>query len=773
MKITIQGQDYTAALDSVRPLTIGRKLNEPSICELCLSLPASGELAAPIRFQSLAVTGDDGTTYFTGYIAVSPLPEYAGMGLEGPRYRFAIQAVSDEILLDQVLMPPSAGVADGTAGALLGSLVTHTGSASLEARTALLSTPVGEFTPEPGASWSKSAGQAANIARASYRAQSGAVTVSPVQSTVHPLNETDGSLSLGNLAFTASMKRALANDVTVCGENEPVAFVTEYFLGDGATTEFFLAADPYFPPSAQSTIISELFNELQINATVWSNDGGSGYLTIGPAGLTMNGGNGIDGETLLEWLDPIEMGGTLLLEAVGVTLAPGSSGIVAGLFSSLLTAANCIAGFQATAQQGSGTVTLQPVVQGAPAGMTYTLNSANQYTLRVRVHCAECNRVGAVYYLFGDSGLIAAGGEGSIAPGKIQMEIQEFVDGVGATPVTVYDGGVTYLPGVCLVVPVSSINLIGTMRAVNLSNLGSGWVVSTPLNGGAFSRRVGTTSEAAECHLERTGKLAFYAGYVPAAGEQVAVSYRTIGRAVGRAVNTASQQALAQAGSPAVASWIGSVTHPPARCSADCRAAAQVMEQAAASVSALWSGTYKGNRASFASDVWPGDALLLNAPSTNLNAEVVVRAVKVTYSASYPDLVEYEVAFANDWADDLAIKTTATVPANAWLPATIAPTVLANLEWLTVTALNGSTVTVNTGATPPSGGGFEIRRRDFVFMPGEDPTLVLRGSEQNLTFSRVSASDRFYIRMYDGSTPPNYSEFSTALFINLPLGSGQ
>ena len=197
------------------------------------------------------------------------------------------------------------------------------------------------------------------------------------------------------------------------------------------------------------------------------------------------------------------------------------------------------------------------------------------------------------------------------------------------------------------------------------------------------------------------------------------------------------------------------------------------MEQAAASASALWSGTYTGNRTSFASDVWPGDALLLNAPSTNLNGEVVVRTVKVTYSASYPDLVEYAIAFANDWADDLAIKTSSTVPANAWLPAAIAPTVLANLEWLTVTALNGSTVTVNTGAAPPSGGGFEIRRRDFVFMAGEDPTLVLRGSQQNLTFSRVSASDRFYIRMYDGSTPPSYSEFSTALFINLPLGSGQ
>jgi hypothetical protein len=80
-------------------------------------------------------------------------------------------------------------------------------------------------------------------------------------------------------------------------------------------------------------------------------------------------------------------------------------------------------------------------------------------------------------------------------------------------------------------------------------------------------------------------------------------------------------------------------------------------------------------------------------------------------------------------------------------------------------------VTVNTGVAPPSGGGFEIRTRDFAFMPGEDPTLVLRGSQPNLTFSRVLASDRFYIRMYEGSTPPNYSEFSTVLFINLPLSS--
>ncbi len=88
-----------------------------------------------------------------------------------------------------------------------------------------------------------------------------------MSTTIHPLNETDGSLNLSSLAFTASVKRALANDVTVCGENEPVAYVTEYFLGDGVTTEFDLAEDPFFPPTSKSTIVSELFNEPQINQT--------------------------------------------------------------------------------------------------------------------------------------------------------------------------------------------------------------------------------------------------------------------------------------------------------------------------------------------------------------------------------------------------------------------------------------------------------------------------------------------------------------------------
>jgi len=172
------------------------------------------------------------------------------------------------------------------------------------------------------------------------------------------------------------------------------------------------------------------------------------------------------------------------------------------------------------------------------AGTTFTLNSANQYTLRIRVHCPEFERSQAIYYSLEIADLSAPAATGVLAPGKIQMEIQEFVSGVGATPVTLYDGGLANLPGTCMAVPASSINLIGTMRAFNLTNLGSGWVVSTPPQAahtrGVLAQRPrrpnAIWSARASCFLYRV---------CARGGEQIAASYRTMGKAVGRAVNTA------------------------------------------------------------------------------------------------------------------------------------------------------------------------------------------------------------------------------------------
>jgi hypothetical protein len=102
-----------------RPLTIERKLNEPSVCQLVAEPAGQWEPRGAARNQYTGGYGDDGTTYFTGYIAVSPLAGVCRAGLEGPRYRIAIQAVSDELLLDQLLMPPSAGHPVKQPGALM------------------------------------------------------------------------------------------------------------------------------------------------------------------------------------------------------------------------------------------------------------------------------------------------------------------------------------------------------------------------------------------------------------------------------------------------------------------------------------------------------------------------------------------------------------------------------------------------------------------------------------------------------------------------------
>jgi hypothetical protein len=368
--------------------------------------------------------------------------------------------------------------------------------------------------------------------------------------------------------------------------------------------------------------------------------------------------------------------------------------------------------------------------------------------------------------------LVEFGGNGVVAAGNVLMDVQEFVDGVAGVPVVLYDGALPYLPGSFTVVAASSVNLIGTMRSLFLKGLGTEWVSSITPGGtlsSAQSLPVGALADGAVCALSRTGLLTFYTGYAPTLGTVVAVQYRSVGRAVGRAVNLASQAALAAAGSPATAVWTGSVTEPKARSSADCRNAATALVTAATSVSAVWSGRYRTTNFGLDGDVWPGEALLLQSASLGLDVQVVVRSVALEYGASSPDVVRYAIAFSNDWANDLSIRTSRAVPEDAWLPAAIAPTYLANLDGLTVTAITSTAIAVNTGVAAPSSGGFEVRRRDFAFQPGTDSDLVIRSVVSTFDIPRTAAADRFFVRAYDSSTPPNYSEFSVGLFVNLPL----
>lgn len=222
---------------------------------------------------------------------------------------------------------------------------------------------------------------------------------------------------------------------------------------------------------------------------------------------------------------------------------------------------------------------------------------------------------------------------------------------------------------------------------------------------------------------------------------------------------------------PGTATWAGSVVSPVARTSADCENAAFTMLALATSRAAAWSGKYTGYNLQAPQDIWPGDVLAVDAVSAGVNANLVVRAVTIEAGSSSPNLTKYTITFANDWAEPLSIKLSNRVPKDVWLPqqAETAVTVLPNLAGLTIASVTGSAIQIAAGVAAPAGGGFEVRRRDWYFAPGNDADLVLRSPVSNFTIPREAAIEQYYIRQYDASTPPNYSRFSSAVFVNVPL----
>jgi hypothetical protein len=297
------------------------------------------------------------------------------------------------------------------------------------------------------------------------------------------------------------------------------------------------------------------------------------------------------------------------------------------------------------------------------------------------------------------------------------------------------------------------------------------WITSTPANGTPVVRRAGTTAQGADCTIGRSGRLQFYPASTPLAGDLIAVSYRTGQRSVARLANASSIAAESNGGTlPGTACWMGTVTRPAPRSSADCENAASAILAVSTSRAAAWKGKYTEWNADQQGDVWPGDLLAVTSTSAGLNTSLVVREVQIDTLSGTPARTKYGISFANDWADEIAIQTSSAVPADAWLPQEPEITApLANLNSLAVTSITGTTIQIAAGATAPAGGGFEVRRRDWSFTPGPGPDLVLRSPVPNFTIPRQSTMERYYIRMYDGSTPPNYSRFSSAVFVNLPL----
>jgi hypothetical protein len=778
VKITIDNLDgngtldYSGALCADGPLKIQRTLNAPSVCSGMLDVSdatVTVPLPVPARRGRVLVSSANGTVLFTGYIATEPQPVCAGAGFRGPVYRYVFSAISDEWLLDKQPIPLSGAGLAQSGGELLKTLTSRVDADLFNTSGIANGLSVGVYKPTQTQDWSANARDVASATYAAYRVLNAAMSLQPAGTITHTLSEEDGTLQVA--ALKTSSAKELANDVTISGEIEPTVYVTETFAGDGTTTVFQLSADPFRPKQTANSaqLLTDSFNESTLNKQVWQVTDPGSHLGLSAAGLTMTGGNGFDGQTTLTAIDPVELGGTLVIEAGNLQLGGASEGVVCGLYSGAVQSANCFVGYNA--RQSGGATVVTPFVNGAEVGTAFSLLTGHSYNLRIRLHCVEMQRVLQAYYATVDGVVQSFGGGVVPAPMNVVFELQDSGASSNTTATVLYDGSVVSSPASCTFVAVNSVQLIGSIGYCRVTQTGSAWMVSTLPSGVKMTRLIGVAGEGVDCTISDTEKVTFFAGRVPVAGELVTVTYRLSERAVARLDDAASVALESAGGVPGTAQWLGKVLKPPARSSADCESAARAVLSFSASRAAAVAGSYDAVNPA---DVWPGDVLALTSNGETLS--VVARRVDIVDGMTRPETLVYRMAFANDWAEGLGLSLSEAIAADVLLPQTALNSalppgnnVLANLQQLQVVSATATALQVDTGTAPPTGGGFEVRRRDGVFGPGVDQDLVLRSPVRSFSIPREGQVERYYVRMFDGSTPPVYSRSSSAVFTDLPV----
>jgi hypothetical protein len=172
----------------------------------------------------------------------------------------------------------------------------------------------------------------------------------------------------------------------------------------------------------------------------------------------------------------------------------------------------------------------------------------------------------------------------------------------------------------------------------------------------------------------------------------------------------------------------------------------------------------------------PGDAITVNVPSRNAAFTAIVREVEIQLVDPENDRGFYMIGFANDLAAPLAIEYGASAATIALqdVPPLLETTQVGayyqtDLTEAEITAVTSTTVQVDAGMTPPSGYGIEVRENDYGWGQANDRNLLGRFSSQSFNLVRLAQTQDYFLRLYDGSSPPRYSRYSAALHVDYPL----
>jgi hypothetical protein len=759
-------RDYTAWLDAERPPRVLRRLNRPA--ELRAFLCAGdGQFVVPVRGARVALARNSGEALFTGYVSAAPEYEYLGWGDRGPVYRYVVRALSDESRLAGRTLPWRIAFVDRPAGDALKQLAEDAAPGAFDTSGIESLDPIAFYSVDSRKDWPAHAAALALRAGASYRAHDGRLFFRPLGAEEHALDERSPGFSPEALKLDASP--GPVNDVTIAGAVEPGAFVRDYFLGDGWSLRFDLAEQPF--TRSGSVIVEEEYRDATLRPQFWEVRDPTTCLAVSGGKLRISGGSGTLGQTMVSLVEPLELGGGLLLQHGDFSFSAASDALAGALSNGGDGEANCFAAFRLT--PSAGETQISAVITGVPAGVSVTTVAGRRYLLATRVYASEVYRETQRVHSSAHPAANARGGQAIAADVRVILQVQEIDPNNPASlvvPATVlFDGWVPAAPPFCRYSLLNAAGLHAEIAFTRLARVADAEVRTCVPAGAWRSRLLGAMSEGAECHIGSAAELWFFPGSLPAANEKIVVSYRARSRAVARVMDEASIAAEALGGDDGRRGAVLALAAPPARTSAECRdAALAVLDD---STQPAWSGAYQTWSDFLASDVHPGDALNVNAPSRGAVFRAIVREVEIEAAGLLDDHCRYRLKFANEAAQPAALEfetapqaaipeqATTTLMTDEALPA------LGAAEIVDVTLTE---VMIDAGCDPPANGGFEVRRSDAAWGPDNDRNLAGRFDYRVFTVPRTSRSQTWYVRAYDNSAPPRYSRFTTVLHVDYP-----
>jgi hypothetical protein len=780
MKLTIdnlQGQgpqDYTAALDGTKLPRVERKLNRPAELQFSL-LGNSPGFEIPVSGARVTLGRTNGSDVFTGYVTGSPQYEYLGWGEQGPVYRYNVVAQSDEVLLDQKALPNRSPFVDRSAGDALRQLVQDLLPGQFDTSAVQDVDTLASYAVNPQMNFSFHAAEIAVAARGSFRTMDGALILAPVGAATYALNESDANFSPEGLWLASP--NLPANELTVIGQDEPKAYVRDYFVGDGLSLKFYLSQKPF--AQAKPALIDEEYLGTKLDSSTWVVNDPAAAVSVVAETLQIAGGTGVDGQTTVSFIEQIELGGALELQHGDVSFATASQGVLGGLYAGGISAAGCLAGFQITpAGVGSN---IQALINGALTGPVIATTAGHQYFFTTYLYSTEVYRSGETYHSSLHPAGSGWGGAAVAADVRFVLEVQDIDPNNAATlvaPATVlYDDVIENAPGFCTYALVDAVNMRCSIAYTYAAHISLALVRTALPSASYVTQLVGALSDGAECEITSAPSLDFYPAYVPALNELIVASYRGSGRAVAQIENTASVALLQNGADDGTRGAVRVAKNPSARTDVDCEnAALAILDDGAGSA---WSGQYE-TWSDFlpgaAQDIFPGDAVMVSIPSRGASFTAIVREVEIQIADAADDRGFYTIEFANDLAAPLGIEygASATTIGLQEMPALLDTTQVGayyqvDLTDAQITAVTSTTVSVDVGMAPPSGGGVEVRVNDFGWGQANDRNLLGRFSAQTFSLARLAKTQNYFLRLYDVSSPPKYSRYSAALHVDYPL----